>query len=135
MNRGNRTFEEVAVEAGVAFDEEGKAEAGMGVDAADYDRDGRPDLFLTHLDLGYNRSYRNRHDGTLADATFSAQLGTGTFRMSGFGIRFFDYDNAGSRDLFIANGHVLDNIHLLHLAPPAPKQKQYTGMWVAFFLP
>jgi enediyne biosynthesis protein E4 len=114
VNRGNGTFEEVAVEAGVALDEDGKAEAGMGVDAADYDRDGFPDLFVTHLDLEYNRLYRNRHDGTFADATFPSKLGAGNFRMSGFGTRFFDYDNDGWRDLFIANGHVLDNVHLLH---------------------
>lgn len=114
MNRGNGTFEEVAVEAGVAFDEDGKAEAGMGTDAADYDRDGFPDLFVTHLDLEYNRLYRNQHDGTFRDATFSAKIGAGTFKMSGFGTRFVDYDNDGWRDLFIANGHVLDNIQLLH---------------------
>jgi hypothetical protein len=114
VNRRDGTFEEVALEAGVAFGENGKAEAGMGVDAADYDRDGFPDLFVTHLDLEYNRLYRNQRDGTFADATFSTKLGAGTFKMSGFGTRFFDYDNDGWRDLFIANGHVLDNIHLLH---------------------
>jgi enediyne biosynthesis protein E4 len=58
--------------------------------------------------------YHNQHDGTFADATFSAKLGAGTFKMSGFGTRFFDYDNDGWRDLFIANGHVLDNVHLIH---------------------
>ena len=113
-NRGNGTFDEVALETGVAFGENGKAEAGMGVDAADYDRDGFPDLFVTHLDLEYNRLYRNQRDGTFTDATFSAKLGAGTFTMSGFGTRFVDYDNDGWRDLFIANGHVLDNVHLLH---------------------
>ncbi|MFL6354273.1 MAG: FG-GAP repeat domain-containing protein, partial [Bryobacteraceae bacterium] len=63
LNKGNGTFEEVAMEAGVALGEDGKAEAGMGVDAADYDRDGLPDLFVTHLDLEYNRLYRNQGDG------------------------------------------------------------------------
>jgi enediyne biosynthesis protein E4 len=86
----------------------------MGADAADYDLDGLPDLFVTHLDLEYNRLYRNQGDGTFADATFAAKLGAGTFRMSGFGTRFVDYDNDGWRDLFIANGHVLDNIRLFH---------------------
>jgi hypothetical protein len=114
VNKGNGTFEEVGIEAGVGLGEDGKAEAGMGTDAADYDRDGLPDLFVTHLDLEYNRLYRNQGDGTFADTTFSAKLGAGTFRMSGFGTRFVDYDNDGWRDLFIANGHVLDNVQYFH---------------------
>src|SRR5438270_4452444 len=108
-DRGNETFEEVAIEAGVSLGEDGKPAAGMGTDAADYDRDGLPDLFVTHLDLEYNRLYHNDGNGTFSDATFASKVGTGTFRMSGFGTRFIDYDNDGWRDLFIANGHVLDN--------------------------
>jgi hypothetical protein len=113
-NKGNGTFEEVGIEAGVALGEDGKPEAGMGADAADSNRDGLPDLFVTHLDLEYNRLYRNNGDGTFTDATFASKLGAGTFRMSGFGTRFVDYDNDGWRDLFIANGHVLDNIKEFH---------------------
>jgi hypothetical protein len=113
-NRRDGTFDEVAIEAGVALSEDGKAEAGMGADAADYDRDGVPDLFVTHLDLEYNRLYRNQGDATFSDATFGAKLGAGTFRMSGFGTRFIDYNDDGWPDLFIANGHVLDNIQLFH---------------------
>jgi enediyne biosynthesis protein E4 len=114
VNRGNGTFDEVGLEAGVAFGENGQAEAGMGVDAADYNGDGRLDLFVTHLDLEFNRLYKNNGDGTFEDATFSAKLGYHAFHMSGFGTRFLDYDNDGWRDLFIANGHVLDNIPLFH---------------------
>ena len=114
VNRGNGTFEEVGIAAGVALGEDGKAEAGMGVDAADYDRDGRLDLFVTHLDLELNRLYRNLGDGTFEDATFRSKIGARNFRMSGFGTRFIDYDNDGWRDLFIANGHVLDNIEQFH---------------------
>ncbi|HEY7306442.1 MAG TPA: CRTAC1 family protein [Bryobacteraceae bacterium] len=113
-NKRNGAFEEVGMEAGVAFGEDGKAEAGMGTDAADFDRDGLPDLFVTHLDLEYNRLYRNQGKGTFEDVTFTAKLGAGTFKMSGFGTRFFDYDNDGWRDLFIADGHVLDNVQLFH---------------------
>jgi enediyne biosynthesis protein E4 len=113
-NKGNGTFEEVGIDAGVALGEDGKPEAGMGTDAADYDRDGFPDLFVTHLDLEYNRLYRNQGDGTFADATFISKLGAGTFRMSGFGTRFIDYDNDGWRDIFIVNGHVLDNVNEFH---------------------
>jgi hypothetical protein len=113
-NKGNGTFEEVGIEAGVALGEDGKPEAGMGTDAADYDRDGLPDLFVTHLDLEYNRLYHNDGNGTFSDATFASKVGAGTFRMSGFGTRFIDYDNDGWRDLFIANGHVLDNVKYFH---------------------
>jgi enediyne biosynthesis protein E4 len=113
-NKGNGTFEEVGLEAGVALGEDGKPEAGMGTDAADYDRDGFPDLFVTHLDLEYNRLYHNERNGTFSDATFASKLGAGTFRMSGFGTRFIDYDNDGWVDLFIANGHVLDNVKYFH---------------------
>ncbi len=113
-NRGNGTFEEVGVPTGVALSDDGKAEAGMGVDAADYDGDGLPDLFITHLDLELNRLYRNRGDGSFEDATFSSKIGARNFRLSGFGTRFIDYDNDGWRDLFIANGHVLDNVELFH---------------------
>ena len=114
VNLGNGTFQEVGIEAGVALSDDGKAEAGMGVDAADYGRDGRLGLFVTHLDLEFNRLYRNRGDGSFEDATFSSKIGAGNFRMSGFGTRFIDYDNDGWRDIFIANGHVLDNIELFH---------------------
>jgi enediyne biosynthesis protein E4 len=114
VNRRNGTFEEVALPAGVALSEDGKAEAGMGVDAADYDGDGKPDLFVTHLDMEFNRLYRNRGDGTFEDATFTAKLGYTTFHMSGFGTRFLDFDNDGWRDIFVANGHVLDNVERYH---------------------
>lgn len=114
VNRGNSTFQESGIEAGVALSEDGKAEAGMGVDAADYDGDGLPDLFVTHLDLELNRLYRNRGDGTFEDATFGSKIGARNFRMSGFGARFTDYDNDGWPDIFIADGHVLDNVELFH---------------------
>jgi hypothetical protein len=86
----------------------------MGVDAADYDRDGLPDLIVTHLDLEFNRLYRNVGRGAFEDATFLAKLGAKTYTLSGFGTRFFDFDNDGWRDIFIANGHVLDNVSLFH---------------------
>jgi hypothetical protein len=114
INRQNGTFREAGVEAGVAFSEDGKSEAGMGVDAGDYDRDGRLDLFVTHLDLEWNRLYRNRGDGTFDDATFASKIGSGNYHKSGFGTGFIDYDNDGWLDIFIANGHVLDNVQLFH---------------------
>jgi hypothetical protein len=114
LNHRNGAFQEVGVESGVALSEDGKAEAGMGVDAADYNGDGLLDLFITHLDLELNRLYRNRGNGLFEDVTYPSKLGAGNFRMSGFGARFVDYDNDGWRDVFIVNGHVLDNIDLIH---------------------
>jgi hypothetical protein len=114
--RNNRdgTFSEVALQAGVAVSEDGKAEAGMGTDAADFDGDGWPDVFVTHLDLEHARLYRNLGGGLFEDATFAAKLGYATFRYSGFGAIFIDYDNDGARDIFMANGHIMDNIELYH---------------------
>ena len=122
-NLGDGTFQEVGLEAGVALSEDGKAEAGMGVDSADYDGDGRPDLFVTHLDLELNRLYRNRGDGTFEDATFGSKIGSRNFRMSGFGTRFVDYDNDGWPDIFIADGHVLDNVELFHAGTTHAERK------------
>ena len=113
-NLGDGTFEDTAFLAGVALGENGEAEAGMGTDAADYDGDSWPDLYMTHLDFEFDRLYRNRGDGTFADATFEDGIGYTTFKLSGFGTRFVDADNDGWRDLFVANGHVLDNIELYH---------------------
>ena len=113
-NRGDGTFEDVTLAAGVAFGEDGKAEAGMGVDAADYDGDGRLDLYITHLDFEFDRLYRNLGDGSFEDATFLGKIGYQTFDVSGFGTRFIDYDHDGLRDIFVVNGHVLDNVQLFH---------------------
>jgi hypothetical protein len=86
----------------------------MGTDAADIDGDGRLDVFVTHLDLEHARLYRNLGGGLFEDATFAAKLGYATFRYSGFGALLIDYDNDGARDVFMANGHIMDNIELYH---------------------
>jgi hypothetical protein len=113
-NNRNGTFTEVGYLAGVAVSGDGQFEAGMGCDAADTTGTGRMDLIVTHLDTQLARFYQNIGDGSFDDATFRSKLGYATFHMSGFGTRFFDYDNDGSRDLFMANGHVLDNIERYH---------------------
>jgi hypothetical protein len=109
-NNRDGTFTEVGYLAGVAVSMDGAAEAGMGTDAADVTGSGRMDLVVTHLDLQLARLYLNLGDGTFDDATLRSKLAYSTFHSSGFGVRFLDYDNDGARDLFIANGHVLDNI-------------------------
>ena len=113
-NNRDGTFREVGYTAGVAVSGEGQFEAGMGTDAADTTGDGRLDLIVTHLDMQLARLYQNMGDGTFDDATFRSKLSYATFHMSGFGTRFMDYDNDGSRDIFMANGHVLDNIQRYH---------------------
>jgi hypothetical protein len=114
LNKHDGTFDESAVPAGVGFGENGEMEAGMGVDAADYDGDGLPDLYVTHLDFELNRLYRNTPGGLFEDRTEPSGLGHQAFHLSGFGVRFIDFDNDGWRDLFLVNGHVLDNVSLQH---------------------
>ena len=121
-NNHDGTFREVAYLAGVAVSADGLPEAGMGTDAADTTGNGRMDLIVTHLDSQLARFYQNMGSGTYDDATIRSRLGYATFHMSGFGARFMDYDNDGMRDLFMANGHVLDNIErynsAVHYAEP-----------------
>jgi hypothetical protein len=111
-NRGDGTFEDMSIVAGTAYNEEGKPEAGMGVDAADYDHDGFMDLFLTHFTFETNTLYNNTGVGTFEDRTYSAGLGTPSVLKLAFGTNFIDYDNDGWIDIYIANGHLLDNVHL-----------------------
>ena len=109
-NRGDGTFEEVGVTTGVAFNEEGVTEAGMGIDAGDVDGDGRLDLIVTHLDLETNTLYRQYGDGFFEDATRPAGLAAPSHERLGFGVELFDADLDGDPDLYVANGHIIDNI-------------------------
>ena len=121
-NNRDGTFREVGYLAGVAVSADGLPEAGMGTDAADTTGKGRMDLIVTHLDSQLARLYQNMGDGSFDDATLRSGLGYATFHMSGFGARFMDYDNDGAADIFMANGHVLDNINRynasVHYAEP-----------------
>ena len=113
-NNRDGTFREVGYMAGVAVSADGQFEAGMGTDAADTTGDGRLDLIVGHLDMQLARVYQNMADGTFEDATLRSKLSYSTYHISTFGARFMDYDNDGWRDLFLANGHVLDNIERYH---------------------
>jgi hypothetical protein len=113
-NNRNGTFTELGYLAGVAVSADGQFEAGMGTDAADTTNSERMDLVVMHLDMQLARLYRNMGDGTFEDETARSKLSYSTFHMSEFGTKFFDYDNDGWRDLFMANGHVLDNIQRYH---------------------
>jgi hypothetical protein len=122
-NNHDGTFTDVSLTAGVGFNEDGKTFAGMGVDFADYDNDGRPDIVVTDLSNQRYMLYRNNGDGTFADATNESGIGRATLTYSGWSTKFIDYDNDGWKDLFFAQGHVMDNIevtspNLKYLQPP-----------------
>jgi enediyne biosynthesis protein E4 len=111
MNRGHGRFEDAALAAGVAYDEMGQARSGMGVDSADFDQDGWLDLFVADIDHQKYSLYHNNHNGTFDDVAGSNGIGARTFLLSGWGLKFFDFDNDGNLDLILANGHPDDHIH------------------------
>jgi hypothetical protein len=109
-SNGNGTFTELGLLLGVGFNEDGKTFAGMGVDFADYDNDGQPDLVVTDLSNERYRLFRQGSDGSFQDVTHSSGVGAATLLFSGWSTRFFDYDNDGWKDMFVAQGHVMDTI-------------------------
>ncbi len=102
--KGN--FSEVGVEAGVAYSADGREQAGMGIDSADYDHDGWPDIVKTNFSDDTNNLYHNDHDGQFTDLAGSTGFGPVSMPLLGFGVKFFDFDNDGWEDIFVANGHV-----------------------------
>ncbi len=122
-NNGNGTFTEQGLLAGVGFNEDGKTFAGMGIDFADYDNDGHPDVVVTDLSNERYMLFRNLGDGSFRDVTNSSGLGGATISFSGWSTRFFDYDNDGWKDIFVAQAHVMDTIektspNLRYMQPP-----------------
>src|SRR5450631_3765481 len=114
LNNHDGTFKDVSLISGLAASEDGKYEAGMGIDAADVDGDGFLDVYITHLDFELNRLYHNNGDGTFNDATYTAGLGQKTVLLSGVAAKFLDYDNDGWEDILQTNGAMLDNVNLYH---------------------
>jgi hypothetical protein len=122
-NNRDGTFTEEGLVAGVGFNEDGKTFAGMGVDFADYDNDGRPDIVVTDLSNERYKLFHQNADGSFRDATNTSGLGGLTLLFSGWSTRFLDYDNDGWKDLFVAQGHVMDTIektspNLTYQQPP-----------------
>jgi enediyne biosynthesis protein E4 len=107
-NRAGKRFEEIGFTAGVGYGEGGKIRSGMGVDSADFNEDGWMDLCLTNLDHEQYALYQNKHDETFEDKSVSSGISRATMTMSGWGIKFVDYDNDGNLDLFVVNGHPND---------------------------
>ena len=110
LNKKNGTFEERAVSAGIAFSEDGIARAGMGVDAADYDRSGHASLIITNFSNQMLSLYHNEGNGLFVDEAPRSDVGRATLVTLGFGCFFFDYDNDGWPDILIADGHIEDQI-------------------------
>src|SRR5215469_5456036 len=104
-NRGKGKFEDLGALSGVAYNVMGLARSGMGVDAADFDQDGWLDLFVTNVDQEMFSLYRNHRDETFDDIAASTGIARDTKFVSGWGVKFVDYDNDGNIDLFMCNGH------------------------------
>jgi hypothetical protein len=113
VNRGKGKFEEVGLPSGVAYSDAGAPRSGMGVDAADYDGDGWQDLFVANIDQELFSLYQNQKDLTFIDRP--GEIGQATRLLSGWGLKFFDYDNDGDPDLILANGHPDDMVELQSL--------------------
>ncbi len=113
-NTGGGRFEETGLWAGVAVGMDGRPLAGMGADAGDVDGDGRDDLVVTNLNGETHSLYRNLGSGLFQDVTYESGVGEATLPFVGFGAVLVDYDNDMDLDLGIANGDVLDNVHLLN---------------------
>jgi hypothetical protein len=113
QNKGNGKFEEIGLAAGVAYSDSGSPRSGMGVDAADFDGDGWQDLFVANIDQELFSLYQNQHDLTFLDKP--GEIGKATRLLSGWGLKFFDYDNDGSPDLILANGHPDDMVEIQSL--------------------
>ena len=112
VNQGDGRFEEEALLRGAALDEDGKALSGMGAASADYDGDGRPDIFRTNFSDERETLYRNRGKGEFDDATRAAGISQNT-RFVGWGCGFADFDNDGFPDLLLVNGHVFPEVERL----------------------
>ena len=108
VNKGGGKFEEIGLAAGVAYGESGRPRSGMGVDAADYDGDGWQDLFVANIDNEFFSLYRNEKELIFTDQP--GEIAPATHLLSGWGLKFFDYDNDGDADLLLVNGHPDDMI-------------------------
>jgi hypothetical protein len=105
-NKGDGTFEEVGYPSGIALNENGREQAGMGLGVGDYDNDGLVDFYITNFSDDSNTLYHNDGDGNFTDVTFQAGLGEPTIPFLGWGTAFMDFDGDGWKDIVVANGHV-----------------------------
>ena len=110
INNGNGTFTEKGISAGIGYSEAGVARAGMGIDATDYDRSGYPSLIITNFSNQMLALYHNEGNGLFVDEAPQSEVGRATLLTLGFGCFFFDYDLDGWPDIFVADGHIEDDV-------------------------
>ncbi|MSR83229.1 MAG: CRTAC1 family protein [Candidatus Latescibacteria bacterium] len=122
-NDGSR-FTGQGLASGTSLSLDGKVQAGMGVEMGDVDGDGRPELFVTNFQWESNSLYRNLGNGFFADVAVESGLHKISFPYLGFGTGFFDCDNDGDLDIFVANGHVYDNVENVDPAAFYPQRNQ-----------
>jgi hypothetical protein len=134
-NRGNGTFEEVALPAGVALREDGKPVASMGADFRDYNNDGRPDITVTALAGETFPLFRNAGKGSFADATYSSHIAALSRPHSGWGDGLFDFNNDGWKDLFTSNAHVNDKVELFEAAVYKEPNTVFANLGTGLFGP
>jgi hypothetical protein len=148
LNKKDGSFEERAIPSGIAFSEDGIARAGMGVDAADYDHTGRPSVIISNFANQMVSLYHNEGNGLFVDEAPQSEVGRATLVTLGFGCFFFDYDNDGWPDIFVADGHIEDQIervqkrvsyaepsHLFHNLGGSKFQEVTAQMGAAFAAP
>jgi hypothetical protein len=148
LNKKDGTFDERGVPAGIGFSEDGVARAGMGVDAADYDRSGHPSVLISNFANQMVSLYHNEGSGLFVDEAPQSEVGRATLVTLGFGCFFFDYDNDGWPDIFVADGHIEDQIervqkrvsyaepsHLFHNLGGGKFQEVTAQMGAAFAAP
>ncbi len=109
-NEGSGRFQDTGLADGVAFNEDGRAQAGMGVDAGDYDNDGLFDLHVTNFSHDYNTLYQNSGAGYFLDVSFASGVAEASYLFLGWGTGFHDFDGDGFLDVFVANGHVYPEV-------------------------
>jgi hypothetical protein len=110
VNRGKNKWEEIALFAGVGYSQYGQPRSGMGVDSADVDGDGWQELFVANVDQEMFSLYKNNKDESFTDVAYAHGIAEATRLLSGWGLKFFDFDNDGNVDLFLANGHPDDMV-------------------------
>jgi hypothetical protein len=134
INNGDGTFSESALTAGIAYNDQGGVFSDMGIDAADIDEDGFPDVVTTALSYQGYDYFHNNGDGTFTSLAADSGLKRATWMLGGWGIRVFDYDNDGKKDVLVLDSHVMDNIQLsepdLKYEQPPLLLRQLAGRFV-----
>ena len=127
-NNGDKTFSEVALQSGVAVSDDGREQAGMGVDFGDYDNDGDLDLIVTNFSEDYNTLYRNDGQGRFSDVSFAAGIAEPSWQYLAWGVQFVDLDLDGFLDMVVANGHVYPEVDIHQIGTYRQRNQIYRNL-------